>query len=468
MARAIMITGTSSGAGKSVVTAGLLRLAADRGLSVAPFKAQNMALNSFVTLDGREIGRSQALQAMAARVEPDWRHNPILLKPESETSSQVIVRGRVVSTQSAHDYYRAHEDRVSIVRDAFDDLAARHDLIIMEGAGSPAEINLWDRDIVNMPMAEYAEARTYLVADIDRGGSFASVYGTWALFPEKWKALMGGYVLNMFRGDPSFLDSGTQEMERKTGLGCLGVVPMMRELYLPEEDSLARLDSSTPGSVVLSIGVIRTPYMANFTDFDPFLFEPDVALSYIHPSEPLDRYDVLILPGTKRTIHDIEILERYDMGSRLKKYKGTIVGICGGAQALGTTITDPTGIEAESGARVQGFGLLPYETEYQVEKVLRRVDERDPFYGQVLSGYEIHQGVSSFDGLFAGEPSCFGTYLHGLFDSDDFRHAFLTDACRRSSSKDHEFAGVYDIDAEIDSFARHLDQHLDVDQMLSR
>jgi cobyric acid synthase CobQ len=462
-----LIAGTCSDAGKSVITAGLLRLASDRGIKATPFKAQNMALNGYVTADGCEIGRSQGVQAEAARIEGRWEHNPVLLKPISDTASQVIVKGKVLDDQTAREYYATHQERFKLVQEAYDTLAASHDLVLMEGAGSPAEINLWDKDLVNMPMADYADARVLLVADIDRGGSFASIYGTWSLFPEAWKKRLAGYVLNRFRGDRSFLDSGIQEMKRLSGLDCFGVIPWIPDLKLPEEDRLHRLESSgaTDGGK-LSIGVIRTPYMANFTDFDPFRFEPDVSLSFIHPRERLDDYDVIILPGSKNTAKDLDVLAEFDLASRLSSFKGTIVGVCGGMQMLGGELRDPDGVESADCRTTQGLGLLSVETTMDRRKTLCRRQAIDPYFGTRVYGYEIHHGQSIPADLFVGQSSCFGSYLHGLFDSDEFRHAFLADVYSRKTGGQHVFSGRYDIDAELNRFAQHLRQHMHVDRIL--
>jgi adenosylcobyric acid synthase len=440
-----MVQGTSSFAGKSLIAAALCRIFADRGLKVAPFKAQNTSLNSAVTPEGAEIARSQALQAMAARVEPESAMNPILLKPMGESRAQIVVRGRPYKDIEAWDYYRdfAMGEGLGIVEDAYRELEKRFDLIVMEGAGSPAEINLYDRDITNMRVARMAGSPVLLVADIDRGGVFASIYGTLALLPEEDKKRVFGVVINKFRGDIKILEPGIEQIEELTGVPVLGVVPFIEELDLPEEDSMGILGSGGTGP---DVAVVRLPRISNFTDFDALRYA-GCRVRYVKTPSELGQPDVVVIPGTKDTIGDLEWLEKTGMAGAIKALKGkaVVVGICGGFQLLGKTITDRTD---RSLVTAQGLGLLDVETVFEgYEKTTEQVEGEvistaalgGELKGAPVRGYEIHMGRSALgegatpfirvgegtDGAIDESGTVMGTYFHGLFDSPEFRESFL-------------------------------------------
>jgi adenosylcobyric acid synthase len=466
--RALMILGTASHVGKSILTAGLGRIFADDGYRVAPFKAQNMSLNSAATPDGGEIGRAQALQAEACRVTACVEMNPVLLKPSSDTGAQVILLGKIWGQVTASDYHtRRVEQLFPHVLDAYKRLAADHDLILLEGAGSPAEINLREYDIVNMRMAHAADAVCLLVGDIDRGGVFASLLGTMELLGTEDRACVLGFVINKFRGDESLLRPGVTAMEGRLGLPCVGVVPHLSDLGLDEEDGVALEDrpsaarrwknSETGSARALRIGVIALPHMANFTDFDALALEPAVSLVFLERPEETASADLLILPGSKQTLDDLDWLRKRgfaDPIQRLCKNGILIVGICGGFQMLGEFIEDPNGTESQGEPRSrEGLGLLPVRTVLRAEKTVRRVQGslRVNFFGAGcrtethFAGYEIHVGETIYetgarpfakiirqklpgavpDGAVSASGRVIGTYVHGLFDNDDFRHSFL-------------------------------------------
>ena len=447
-AKAIMIQGTMSSAGKSLIAAGLCRVFHQDGLRVAPFKSQNMALNSFITREGLEMGRAQVVQAQAAGVEPDVRMNPILLKPQSDTGSQVIVNGEVWGNMAAAEYYRRKPELLPCIRRAYESLAAQYDVVVIEGAGSPAEINLKENDIVNMGMARLARAPVLLVGDIDRGGVFASLYGTAALLEDWERRHLAGLIINKFRGDVALLRPGLTQIETLTGLPVVGVVPWLR-LDIDDEDSLSSRLEGRPGAFgAPEIAILRFPRISNFTDFAPLETLPGVSVRYVTCLGELGEPDFIILPGTKSTIGDLLWLRQNGLEAAIKKLaaRGTpVLGVCGGYQMLGRTLTDPEGVEAAPGTTVAGLGLLPADTVFGGEKVRTRMA------GQVLTGptglaglekapvegYEIHmgrtvveEGLPPFcriapveggrereDGAVAG--NVWGTYLHGLFDSGE-------------------------------------------------
>jgi adenosylcobyric acid synthase len=475
-----MILGTASHVGKSLLTAGLGRIFSDDGICVAPFKAQNMSLNSAATPDGREIGRAQALQAEACRVTPCAEMNPVLIKPSSETGAQVILLGKVWGQVTASDYHqRRVEELFPAVIESYRTLVARHQLILLEGAGSPAEINLRKHDIVNMRMAHAADAACVLVGDIDRGGVFASLLGTMELLEAEDRARIRGFVINKFRGDVSLLRPGIDTMEQRLGIPCAGVVPYLRDLGLEEEDSVAmegRLRdwpdrSSLPGRR-LRIGVVALPHMANFTDFDALAAEPSVSLVFVEDPAEAGFADLMILPGTKQTLDDLQWVRDRGFGQFLDRYPGLMIGICGGFQMLGLSIDDPEGVENGGLARtMQGLCHLRVRTIMRGEKTVRRATGRTHLWdGCSFSGYEIHmgetkcEGGSECDDAILSSGKVYGTYIHGLFDDDAFRHSFLDFArqsCRLAPAQNHVcIAGQRE--TRIDRWADHLRQSLDL------
>ena len=497
--RALMILGTASHVGKSLVTAGLGRIFSDDGICVAPFKAQNMSLNSAATPDGREIGRAQALQAEACRVTPCAEMNPVLIKPSSETGAQVMLLGKVWGQVTASDYHqRRVEDLFPAVLESYRTLAARHQLVLLEGAGSPAEINLRKHDIVNMRMAHAADAACVLVGDIDRGGVFAALFGTMELLESEDRARIRGFVINKFRGDVSLLRPGIDQMERRLGIPCAGVVPYLRDLGLEEEDSVAMenrpiakhswhgAEEPTSPDRPLRIGVIAVPHMANFTDFDALIAEPSVSLSFLRDPAEAELADVLILPGSKQTLDDLDSIRARGFARFIAAYEGVLIGICGGFQMLGISIEDPEGVESAGVARtIPGFGKLPITTIMRGEKTVRRATGRTILWDSpAFSGYEIHMGETLYDngavpfaeivregerqktldGAIASSGRVWGTYVHGLFDSDSFRHSFVDiarRACGLAPARRHVCVAA-ERQARIDRWASHLRESLDL------
>jgi adenosylcobyric acid synthase len=463
-----MILGTSSHVGKSLLTTALCRIFAQQGYRVAPFKSQNMSLNSAATIDGLEIGRAQALQAEAAGVAASVHMNPILIKPSGESSSQVVVRGKIWGRVTASDYHqRRVEELMPIVRESYEMLAAQHDVIVLEGAGSPAEINLKQHDIANMRMAEMADAACLLIGDIDRGGVFASLLGTLELLEMDERERVRGFAINKFRGDVSLLTPGIKMIEKRVQKLCIGVVPYLHSLELEEEDSLGLPVIMQTGWTTtipsdrsdrpLRIAVIALPTFSNFTDFDSLRAEPSVSLLFCSRPEIVAQADVVIIPGAKQTVDDLLWMRKQGMDSAIQHFAttGLIVGICGGMQMLGESITDPNAMEHEGS--VIGLGLLPIRTVMRREKVTRNATGEvvapvlfgQPFEETCLSGYEIHIGQTIYqagakhfadissdhgadeskavskDGCISADTQTVGTYLHGLFDDDRFRHQFI-------------------------------------------
>ena len=434
MAKCIMVQGTMSGVGKSLLVTALCRIFRQDGLRVAPFKSQNMALNSYVTVDGLELGRAQAAQAEAAGIPCDVRMNPILLKPSSDTGSQLIVLGKVRGDYSAKEYFGMKRALIPEILRAYESLAAENDVIVIEGAGSPAEINLRENDIVNMGLAELVNAPVLLVGDIDRGGVFAQLYGTMALLRPEERSRVIGTVINKFRGDVGLLKPGLKQLEELTGTPVLGVVPYVRA-HVDEEDSLAPLLEREDAERPIDIAVVRIPHIANFTDVTPLERHPALGLRFVDRPEKLGSPDLLILPGTKNTMYDMAWLRQRGFAEKIRALAadGTpMLGVCGGYQMLGTALHDPEGIEQKGS--VEGLGLLPCETIFVQEKCRQRTDAvctAGPLAGAMLRGYEIHMGRTR---RLGGVPFCrtlegaeegtvegliFGTYLHGLFDSGE-------------------------------------------------
>ncbi len=446
-AKCIMIQGTMSGAGKSLLCAALCRIFAQDGYRVAPFKSQNMALNSHVTRDGLEMGRAQAVQAQAAGVEPDVRMNPVLLKPSSDTGSQVIVLGEVRGQMSAAEYFRYKKQLFPEVLAAYDSLAAENDVIVIEGAGSPAEINLRADDIVNMGLALRLNAPVLLAGDIDRGGVFAQLYGTVALLQPQEQELIQGLIINKFRGDPEILRPGLSMLEEKTGKRVLGVVPYLK-VDVDDEDSLAPCLEQEAAHKPLDAAVVRLPRISNFTDFTPLEEHPQIGVRYVDDPRKLGLPDLVILPGTKSTVGDLLWLRQCGLEAAILKLAaaGTpVLGVCGGYQMLGEAVHDQSGVEHGAGGSVRGMGLLPVETTFLPEKSRTRVGGQvvsGPLAGAKLEGYEIHMGRTQV----LGEPFCrledgredgcvrdnvWGTYLHGLFDSGELTQKLAALLCER-------------------------------------
>ena len=475
----LMVCGTNSDAGKSAVVTGLCRALARRGVRVAPFKAQNMALNSYVTPSGREIGRAQGVQALAAGAEPEAAMNPILLKPTGERTSQVVVNGEPWAHMDAAAYHAAKPQLLGLVLDALADLCSRYDVVIVEGAGSPAEVNLLDHDIVNLRIAAEANLPAVVVGDIDRGGVFAALYGTVELLPPQYRRLVRGFVVNKFRGDPALLGDGLAELERRCGVPTLGVLPFVHDIALDAEDSLAmgnRPSASGPARAdSLDVAVVRFPRISNFTDLDALAIEPGVSVRFVDTAAALGRPDLVILPGTKATVADLEWLRGRGLDRAVHDSGALVLGICGGFQILGRSIAD----DVESGRGVvEGLGWLDVETVFESNKVTRQ--RRGTAMGQRVTGYEIHHGRVSggvgwlhLDDVYGaedegavepGEARILGTSLHGLFEQDGFRAAFLTEVGRR---RDKTFvpAGVSFAaarEAQFDRLADLLEAHLDM------
>lgn len=477
MAKKIMIQGTMSNSGKSFVAAALCRILRQDGYSVAPFKSQNMALNSYITKDGLEIGRAQAMQAEAAGIAPTVDMNPILLKPTSQMGSQVIVNGEVFGNLKAMDYYRRKTEFIPAVREAFERLESQFDAIVLEGAGSPAEINLRDNDIVNMGMAKIANAPVLLVGDIDRGGVFASLYGTVSLLEPEERARIKGLIINKFRGDVKILEPGLRMIEERLHIPVVGVIPM-EQIDLDDEDSLSDRLVRTKAQDGLDVAVIHLPHISNFTDFNALEHYDGVSLRYVDRSAHLGRPDLILLPGTKNTMADLKWLRESGLEAMIwrlvEEQKVPVIGICGGYQMLGEQLSDPHGVEGETGSTMRGMGLLAAETIFAAEKTRTQTEgtvmAAAGVYGQVtgqsVKGYEIHMGETfpaeagsglngsqqagaaqqpgnasradhsispaicladgRMDGFVRADGLVFGSYLHGLFDNLEFIGVILT------------------------------------------
>ena len=496
-AKSIMIQGTMSNAGKSLLAAGLCRIFYQDGYRVAPFKSQNMALNSFITKEGLEMGRAQVMQAEAAGIEPEARMNPILLKPTTDTGSQIIVNGEVLTNMSAVDYYAYKKELRPLVRKAYDSLADDYDIVVLEGAGSPAEINLKEDDLVNMGMAKMAKAPVLLAGDIDRGGVFAQLLGTQMLLEEEEQALLKGLIINKFRGDVSILMPGVRMIEEKCGKPVVGVIPYM-ELDVDDEDSLSERLLSEYGSKSdsqIDIAVIRIPHISNFTDFNALSGAPGAEVRYVRHVQALGRPDMIILPGTKNTMSDLKWLRESGMETAILKArdKGTVIfGVCGGFQMLGEELHDP--FHTEEGGSMRGIGLLPMVTNFAKEKTRTRVagavtaavgGALGGLAGHPVEGYEIHMGVSesrgecrSFNqitdtvtGTAKEDGFCtddvYGTYVHGFFDSEDLAAALVAALAKRKGVELAETVTAGSLkaykDQQYDHLAEVMRAHLDME-----
>ncbi|MBY5313242.1 cobyric acid synthase [Rhizobium leguminosarum] len=475
MARAIMLQGTGSDVGKTVLVAGLCRLAANRGLTVRPFKPQNMSNNAAVADDGGEIGRAQWLQSLAARTPSSVNMNPVLLKPQSENGSQIIVQGRVFGQAKGRDYQRLKPALLGAVLQSFEKVAAGADLVIVEGAGSPAEINLRAGDIANMGFATRAGVPVVLVGDIDRGGVIASLVGTHAILEDGDRAMIAGYIINKFRGDVSLFDEGIRAIEGFTGWPCFGIVPWLRgAARLPAEDSAVLERLARGGTGALKIAVPVLPRIANFDDLDPLRTEPDVELVFVRSGEriPADA-SLVVLPGSKSTISDLADFRAQGWESDLQAHVrcgGRVIGICGGYQMLGRMVHDPLGIEGGT-LETPGLGLLDIETEMAPEKTVRNSQARSTEYDAPLAGYQIHLGITrgpdcdrpsaiidgAPDGALSANGRIMGTYLHGLFGSDAYRARLLQSFGLSGEQRNYRES----VEQALDEIAGELERHLD-------
>ncbi len=480
-AKSLMLQGTGSDVGKSVLCAALCRILLQDGVRVAPFKAQNMSLNSFVTHDGGEMGRAQVVQAQACRLDPDVRMNPVLLKPSSDVGCQVLVKGQPVGNMQVKEYISYKPKAFQVACECFDELASEYDAVIIEGAGSPGEINLKSHDIVNMKMAEYAESPVLLVGDIDRGGVYASFIGHLEVMAEWERDLLAGFVVNRFRGDATLLNSAHAYLADRTGLPMYGVIPYLQNLGLPQEDSVGFktgiYDSTPPRGPHVEIALIDLQHISNFTDIEPFIEEPDVQLRIVRKPDQLGNPDAVILPGSKNVMADLEFLQQSGMTDALLKLVGTteIVGICGGYMMMGKKIHDPNHLEAVGDTTtINGMGFLPISTTLALEKTLIRRTGTHCESGCPVHGYEIHHGKSDScskplmkfdDGSQCGraEELIWGTYLHGIFDSDPFRRWFIDRLRKRTGMEGlGKIVAPYDLDPAFDRLAATVRDCLDM------
>ncbi len=490
MAKSIMIQGTASNAGKSLLAAGLCRIFTQDGYKTAPFKSQNMALNSFITKEGLELGRAQAVQAECAKREIDVRFNPVLLKPTGNKTSQVIIKGKVYDNMTAGRYYQEKHKFLKDIKECYDSLNAENDIIVIEGAGSPAEINLNQDDFVNMGMAELAKAPVLLAGDIDRGGVFASLYGTVELLKE-YRHYFKGFIINKFRGDISILEPGLRQIEQLTGIDVLGVMPY-EKFMIDEEDSLSSAFERAESNNI-EIGVILLPRISNFTDFSVFDYYDDVSVRYIKGVSDFGSPDMLIIPGTKNTIEDMKYIRSSGLISKIIKYAengGHIIGICGGYQMLCTTIKDPYNVE--SGGQIEGLGLIKGETIFDKEKVTTQVTgvfnnisgSFSYLNGAAFKGYEIHmgstkssllnisqlednKGIKKLDGLCSG--NVLGTYVHGVFDESDVSGRIIENIRKRKGldNKNKIIDLALEKEKEYERLALIMRENLDISKIYS-
>ncbi len=489
MGKSLMVQGTASDSGKSILVAGLCRIFHQDGLKVIPFKSQNMALNSYITLTGEEMGRAQVFQAEAAGVVPDVRMNPVLLKPTSDHKSQVIFQGKVLSDMDAVEYHDFKPQLIEKISTLYQELLAENDVIVLEGAGSPAEINLNDKDIANMGMAKIADAPVILVADIDKGGVFASIYGTVHLLAPEERARIKGIVINKFRGDIALLEPGLRMIEELTNIPVVGVVPYA-QLNIEDEDSVAlnRVNRLYNTQKELDIAIVALSKISNFTDFNSLSIEPDVSVRYVFPGDQLESPDLVILPGSKNTLEDCLYLERSGLAEEIQRVRNegkVIFGICGGFQLLGKQLYDPKQIESAHGS-MPGLGLLTTETYFEAEKTTTQVTAK---IGQEeITGYEIHMGrtenyeeqffaeiieangkpCKKLDGAVSSDGKVLGTYLHGVFDNSKWRRDLLNQIRQSKGLPPIETVAVpyqeYK-NQQYDKLAELLRGHLDMEKI---
>ena len=488
-----MVQGTSSHAGKSVLATALCRIFAQDGLQVAPFKAQNMSLNSYATPDGGEIGRSQAVQAAAAMTAPRVEMNPVLLKPEGDSRSQVVVMGKPQAVASAREYYDLKPAMWEIVTSALDTLRSDYDVVVIEGAGSPAEVNLKQQDIVNMRVALHAGAPVLLVGDIDRGGVFAQLVGTMVLLEPEERALVKGLVINKFRGDPSLLTTGLDFLEERTGVPVAGVIPYFSDIHIPEEDSLGlHREPASDDRALVDVAVMRLPHIANFDDFDPLHHESGVRVRYVTRAEEFGAPDLVVIPGSKTTVADLDWLRARGLAERILAVRRSgrpVVGVCAGYQMLGVDLLDPDGVESPR-AETRGLGLLTTSTTFMRDKATHQVRGRVAgdrgllrgCLGAEVTAYEIHMGVTSHEGLshpfnlesrsgrrvdladgaLDDEGLTLGTYLHGIFHNRAVRRSILEYAAEQKGVTLPTGEGDVEPSAEYDKLAALVRGHLDM------
>ena len=471
----IMFAGTGSDVGKSIVAAAFCRIFKQDGYNPAPFKAQNMALNSYATPDGLEIGRAQAVQAEAAGIPCHTDMNPLLLKPNSDHTSQVVLHGKPIGNKDAYDYWRKRSERLEVrgeridfsaeVHAAFDRLASRYNPIVMEGAGSIAEINLKDRDLVNMSMAQHAKADVILVGDIDRGGVFASVYGSIMLQSLEDRKRIKGIIINKFCGDMRLFDEGRRMLEEICGIPVLGVIPYYKDIYIDEEDSVALEQKRKQlAEDKVNVAVVLLRHISNYTDFNTLERDPHVNLFYTNNTKDIEQADIIILPGTKSTLDDLLELRRNGCAQAIQRAHRDgklVIGICGGYQMLGQTVNDPDGIEGSINS-LPGLGLLPINTTMTTEKTTKQVTFE--FNGQACQGYEIHQGVSNTDEAILQTDHCIGTYIHGFLDNAPvIEHMLSRFAVQRSPQDTLNYATFKD--QQYDKLAAHVRQYVDMERI---
>jgi len=470
----IMVQGTSSSCGKSLVTTALCRIFTEDGYKVCPFKSQNMSLNSYVTDEGLEMGRAQALQAFACKIKPKAYMNPILLKPTTDRKSQVIILGKPYKNMDAREYFNFKKSLREKIKEIYNEIEKKYDIVVIEGAGSPAEINLKEDDFVNMGMAEIANSNVILVADIDRGGVFAFIYGTYMLLEENERKRIKGIIINKFRGDKSLLMSGIEKIENLIKVPVIGVIPYI-DIRLEDEDGIVELYTEYKGKIKVS--VIRLPRISNSTDFNPFLFDEDVSLNYADDPEEIEDADIVIIPGSKNTIEDLRWLKKKGFYKKLKEHKGIIFGICGGYQMMGKVVIDEEGWETKKGDHEEGLNFFECVTYLKGEKTLRNVE--GIAFGKKVKGYEIHMGETEnnknpfveihsegkvfYDGDMK-DFKYFGTYLHGIFDSGEFREEILN-MVRKKKGLEYKKSEEFYIkrEEELSKLSKIFRENVDVD-----